>query len=493
MNRTNDPGISQWVLTAIIIALGFLLIWKLMQYSAVRAFMPAGMVIAGVNVGGYSEEEVRQVLTNRYLEAPLIIFHGDNREELDPREVAEFQLDFETMLSEAELQRQNINYWDGFSSYLLGLPIEVKPIELRATHNRATLQEVLSLVASNYDEPAQPPQPVPQTLSFLYGERGYKTNIIASLEDVEAALYRPSGREAYLTVEPVDPPRPNINILANLIVNHLEDFTSTGTASIFIIDLQTGDEININGDLPVSGMSILKIPLVLQLYRLLTVPPTTPQQALIEATLLESGNESANELLNIIAGQDNGYIGADMVTQSMQDLGLLNTYMIAPYEAQARPNLRTFTTPANQRPNNTTNPDPLVQTTAEDMASLLSMLYYCADNGGGAIMAAFEGAVTQEECRELLNLLQKNRIGSLVEEGVPPGTPVAHKHGWISDTHGDAAVVYTSKGDYVLVEFLYRPNWLEWEVSSPIMADISRATYNYFNFDTPYFGPQVGQ
>jgi hypothetical protein len=32
---------------------------------------------------------------------------------------------------------------------------------------------------------------------------------------------------------------------------------------------------------------------------------------------------------------------------------------------------------------------------------------------------------------------------------------------------------------------------LEWEISSPLLADISRATYNYFNFDNPYLGGQV--
>ena len=82
-------------------------------------------------------------------------------------------------------------------------------------------------------------------------------------------------------------------------------------------------------------------------------------------------------------------------------------------------------------------------------------------------------------------------IGSLIEEGVPPDTPVAHKHGWISDTHADAGIVMSPGGDYVLVTYLYKPEWLEWEISSPLLADISRATYNYFNFDDPYLGGQA--
>ncbi len=143
-------------------------------------------------------------------------------------------------------------------------------------------------------------------------------------------------------------------------------------------------------------------------------------------------------------------------------------------------------TPANSVEEPTTQPTPQMQTTAEDMGTLLSMLYYCARGTGGAISAVFEGAVTQSECAEILNLMQQNKIGSLIEEGVPPATAVSHRHGWISNTHGDAAIVFSPASDYVLVIMLYKPDWLEWEISSPLLTDISRTVYNYFNFDNPY-------
>ena len=97
-------------------------------------------------------------------------------------------------------------------------------------------------------------------------------------------------------------------------------------------------------------------------------------------------------------------------------------------------------------------------------------------------------SLTQEECQQTLDYMRQNKIGSLFEAGVPPETAVAHRHGWISDTHADAAVISTPGGDYVIVAFLYKPDWLEWELSSPLLSDISRATYNYFNFDNPYLG-----
>jgi beta-lactamase class A len=74
-----------------------------------------------------------------------------------------------------------------------------------------------------------------------------------------------------------------------------------------------------------------------------------------------------------------------------------------------------------------------------------------------------------------------DRIDSLIEAGVPVGLTVAHKHGFSGDTHGDAALVLSPGGDFVLVAFLHRPQWLEWDESAPLIADIATVTYNYFN------------
>ena len=64
----------------------------------------------------------------------------------------------------------------------------------------------------------------------------------------QAALYRPTLRQARLVVEPKDPERPNMNLLARLLVNRLQVYEQEtgGMASVFIMDLNTGAEININ-------------------------------------------------------------------------------------------------------------------------------------------------------------------------------------------------------------------------------------------------------
>jgi hypothetical protein len=81
--------------------------------------------------------------------------------------------------------------------------------------------------------------------------------------------------------------------------------------------------------------------------------------------------------------------------------------------------------------------------------------------------------------------MSNNNVDALLKAGVPADTRVAHKHGWIEDTHGNAAVFFTPGGDYVLVMMLYQPTWLFYEESLPLIAEVSRRVYNYYNPDAP--------
>ncbi|MFK7802648.1 MAG: serine hydrolase [Anaerolineae bacterium] len=493
MNRRSDPGAAQWIITAAIFFLGGLLIYFLVQYSNVRAFMPTGLEVANIPVAGLDSEGVRARLNERYLTAPITIVHGEERIELSPERDADFRLDFERMISDAENRRDSQDYWSGFWNFLWGRAGNVTPVELRATHDRDALRRSLEQIRTVYDQPAQPPQPVPATLSFLYGETGRQTNIEESLTNVENALYRATNREATLIVEAIEPERPNINLLGSLIVNHLQSFD--GTYSVFILDLENGDEFSINADVAMSGMSMLKLPIAVETMRNMNQEPNSRYQTLLRETLIGSGDSSANELLTFIAGEDvegeaDAFFGVDRVTETMTELGLNNTFIVAPYNEEPRRNKETIETPANTANDTQTLPDPTMQSTAADLASLLNMLYDCAMTGGGTFLAVYPDSITQSECLYLLEQMSENNIGSLLEEGIPPETTIAHKHGWISDTHGDAGVIFAPNGDYIVVMLMYETDWLEWSESSPLIADVSRATFNYFNFDTPWLGNQ---
>jgi beta-lactamase class A len=169
-----------------------------------------------------------------------------------------------------------------------------------------------------------------------------------------------------------------------------------------------------------------------------------------------------------------------VLTADLQRLGLLDSFMAGYFDQEVEPPV--VRTPANQRTDINTKPDPFMQTTPADMAALLTMLYQCAQHGGGGLAVAFAGEVTRAECDAVIELLSRNKTATLIEAGVPEGTTVAHKHGFGSgDTIADAGIVFSPGGDYVVVIYLWHPVYLEWEQSAPMVANISRMVYIYFN------------
>lgn len=269
------------------------------------------------------------------------------------------------------------------------------------------------------------------------------------------------------------------------------DFVSSGgLVSLYVQDLQTGDILVRDPDVAVAGMSLVKIPIMVETYRVLDGEPNVYHTKLLTETAELSGNYSANLLLGLVSGDDDPYNGTDAVTASLRQWGLYNTFLAAPYDSiprEGRP--VTFVTPANSRLDVTTNPDPNMQTTARDLGQLLSWVYACAQGDVDTPLSTYAAGLTGGDCTAVLNLMTRNNIDSLIEAGVPDSVPIAHKHGWIGDTHGDAGVVFAPGGAYVVVMLLHKPEWLEWDESSPLMAEMSRLAYVHFTDPASLYPP----
>jgi len=89
----------------------------------------------------------------------------------------------------------------------------------------------------------------------------------------------------------------------------------------------------------------------------------------------------------------------------------------------------------------------------------------------------------------MLDFLSLNDIAVLIKAGIPEGTRIAHKHGWIIENDGylhsmgNAAIVYSPAADYILVIFMHRQVQLIFDPANVLFADLSRAVYNYFNLN----------
>ena len=80
-------------------------------------------------------------------------------------------------------------------------------------------------------------------------------------------------------------------------------------------------------------------------------------------------------------------------------------------------------------------------------------------------------------CNEMLRILEAQEFNEGIPVGVPPGTRVAHKTGWIGEVvYHDAAVVYPAgRVRYVLVVLTGGIN--EDSVAHNLVADVSRIIY----------------
>jgi beta-lactamase class A len=469
---------------------------QLVAFSRVRSYLPAGLIVAGVPVGGLDRAQAAQRLIEVY-SAPVELHYNDSVIQLSPNTV-DFRLDVENMLALANLERTQKSFWEDFWDYLWGRTTFATQIPLNATYSESRLRAFLSDVSARYDQSAEAAMPIPGAVNFQPGRPGMALDPDGSVPLVEAALFSLDNRSVSLPLKRVEPGKPVFQNIEVLLKQTLKLSGFDGLAGVYLLDLQTGQEIHfalndgkelpVEPDIAFTASSIIKLPIMTAVFRRMTNESDPESLKLMEDMVDKSGNEAADWLMNRVIDPR---LGPLKVTEDMQALGLKNTFL-AGYFSLGSPLLQVFKTPGNQRTDIFTDPDPYSQTSPSDIGMLLEDVYQCAQNGGGALMAVFPGQMTQSKCQAMNNYLIKNRLPVLLTAGVPEGTPIAHKHGWVStngiiNTIGDAGIIYSPGGNYVMVVFLHHPDQLIWESASALVAQLSQAVYNFYNI------PQVSQ
>jgi beta-lactamase class A len=461
------------VLASLLLVLALLLAPAYLRYRWRAGIVPPWVRLAGMEINGGDRSEIEAALA-RFFTEPAALYYDDRRLILRPQAVG-FQVDLTAMLAEA----QAYNTPDRLLRYLVEQTLNRQPtfadVPLRYTVDHNAVDAWLAEAAATCDQAPLPPQPVLATLTISPGRPGRQLDIPASRERVVAALIDPRVRSAALVVRETPPPPLTIAALRDLLQARLDLFP--GIASLFLHHIPTGDEIAINADVAYAGMSTLKIAIVTELYRHLDEPPDVETSKLISETMALSGNFTANLLLGII-GDGDPNAGVRVLNESLRTLGLKNTFMAAPYDRKLA-GLPRIVTEANSRTDYDTQPDPYMQTTPREIGLVLQMLVECSQ-GGGTLLAAYGDQYTPAECQQALDYMALNELKELLPGGIPPGTRFVHKHGYVADTHGDVAAIWGPAGPYILSVFLYRPTWLEWELSNSTMREVSQAVWNYF-------------
>ena len=386
-----------WLGFIVILLLILLGAWLYAGWQSSQRVFPQGVTIAGLSTAGMTRDQALAMLQEVYAQ-PITVYYEDRPILLVP-EMVELLLDVPATTANLEqvlLAQEGLQGFIEYAIQTLGRretpSQDIRPV---LTYSRERIDAFLRRTAQQFDHPPLDPVPLPEADTFRPAQHGTALDVEASLAPLIAALLSPTNREVHLVVH-TEPARPaSMEVLRDALDAKLESFT--GIASIFVKNLDTGQELCYNCNIAFSGVSLLKIPIILQRYRQLDAAPDAETQALINAALTESDNAAANLILQQI-GAGNPYTGALQVTDFVRQLGLESTFLAAPYDLKEGVPLPNFSTPANSQTAFNTEPDPYIQTTALEMGLLMEGLGQCAE-GVGMLRLIFPREITPASAR----------------------------------------------------------------------------------------------
>lgn len=491
MKRVGKFTLLRWLSLGLIVAAAALLVFQLVVFSRLRSSFSPGTKIAGVEVTGLSQDAAAARLTQVY-SVPIELRYGDNLIQVKPATLG-FTLDLTSMMTAADQARVSQPFWGSFINYLFNQLPASPEVPLRARIDESRLRDYLvNEIAARYNEEPSAFVPVAGSVDFEQGNPGHLLDVERSVSLVTAALKSPTSRVVNLTVSQGTSTRPSLDILHVLLQQIVDVNNFTGEVEIYMQDLETGNDMQVayrmgeklTPDIAFTAVSTIKIPIMVSAYQHIKEPASQEVTTLLQEMIAESDNSATDELMRVVLDPN---LGPLEVTKTIKALGLKNTYLDGMFYKGAPLLSGGIKTPANSRTDINTDPDRYSQTTPTDIGLLLADIYQCAQTGGGSLVAVFPGDITQSECKSMISYLTQNRIGVLLEAGLPDGTQIGHKHGWAEEadgvmhTVGDAGLVYTPGGNYVIAIFIHDTNQIIWDSANHLFADLSRAVYNYFN------------
>jgi len=254
--------------------------------------------------------------------------------------------------------------------------------------------------------------------------------------------------------------------------------TSGAEVAVWFEDLARRDSLAIASDVAFHAASTMKIPVMVELFRRFDGGKTTGATEIFLQNVFES----------IVDGSRYGLDPKDDSDSSLYALVQTNVTL---HEL----NQRMITRSSNLATNallQLLEPSRVTATARQLGARDIQVLRGVEDSKAfekglnntttardlGVLLAAIERgrAASKASCDSMRQVLLRQEFHDEIPAGVPPGTPVAHKTGWITGTLHDAAIVYPrGRGPYVLVVLTRKiPSRKD---AQALIADISRAVY----------------
>jgi hypothetical protein len=328
---------------------------------------------------------------------------------------------------------------------------------------------------------------------FDLGKPGYTFDLEKAVEQVEVALE--AGLTEPISFEPdlVPPPPITSGLLITPLKTRLDKFP--GVVSILVKNLDSGEVVyQANMDYVLSGMSLVKIGIMVEVYRHFggEVDVQTHQE-LLDMLGSESCNPCANRLLAAVGG-GSARAGTQRVTKTMRRLGLANFYLCAPFrvvelwgdEGQIVWTSNTATGlwfVQGEIP----RWDPCVKATPREMANLVEMIYQCSQDDG-LLRDAYPNTFSPQVCQDMIDIMAANDLRNMLGSGIPHDVKLAHKHGFSGydvpwgDTRAEVGIVFAPGATWLISFYIWEDTpWINWGINQPLYRDVSNMLYNYFS------------
>lgn len=456
---------------------------NIVAFAGVRGELPPETSLGEVEVSGLNPDQAIS-RTLAALRQPVILRYQNEIIALQPADV-----DFTVNETVARLQLDQVVRrragWDNLPMFALRQYTATR-VALAYTYDEQKLLDALSRIAGQFDQAPAPPAADATGLGISPGANGRLLNIADARDPILAALGSIRSRTVELPVDIAPYGSAGLQPLGQSVQAQLKDFTDAGNvAGVFIKDLRSGQEIAVNGDVAFSAKGWLRLALALGLMADGRAELAAPD---LLRTALVGDEAGANAALRAL-GSGDALAGVQALNAVLKRLGLTSTFLAQPYGAAVPPPV--ILTPGNTRTDISASPDPNAQSTPAEAGSMLEMLDQCARNGG-PLKLAFPDGFNAARCGAVMQALGQIKFNGLIEAG-SPGATVSRRQTWDAQNHGDAAVVRSPGGEYIVAVVLHGAGAapLDWSQSAPLIANIARAASGFFNGTVPPPAPAL--
>lgn len=278
------------------------------------------------------------------------------------------------------------------------------------------------------------------------------------------------------TVTAQDP----IATLKTRVASRISEVQGGGaTVGVVFAEVGGGAAFSLNADSVFHAASTMKVPVMIEYFRALDASRITPDQDLLLGTTFTSIVDGSPYSLDAGVDSDSSVFGRVgervplrwlMERMIVRSSNLATNTLIEVLDAQkVDATARSLGTTAMKVRRGVEDGKAFQQglnnqTSARDLAVLLEAI----ETGKAA---------SKESSRQMIDILAAQEFNDEIPAGLPKGTRVAHKTGWITGVTHDAAIVYPpGRKPYVLV--VLTKGIPDRPVAQRLIADISRIVWD---------------